>query len=135
MDPQITKDHRDLKSGMSFEKVALRRFPNLPKEIKSPWDIGYLYWNQIPEPWQGIIDRLETGKVSDIITGPGGRFWVIKLVDKIVDPKITYATEQGKIVQLLHQQKAAELYDKMLSDMKTKAKVVFPKEGDGKSGT
>ena len=93
-DFQIIKDHQDLKSGLSFEKVALRRFPNLPKEIKSPWDIGYLYWNQIPEPWQGVIDHMETGGVSDIITGPGNRFWVIKLVKKIVVPKITFASLQ-----------------------------------------
>jgi len=126
-DSQITKDHQDLKSGMSFEKVALRRFPNLPKEVKSPWDLGYLYWFQIPEPWQGIVDRLETGKVSDIITGPGGRFWLIKLVDKVVDPKITFATEKGKIVEVLRKKKTDELYETMLSQMRTNAKIVYPK--------
>jgi hypothetical protein len=34
--------------------------------------------------------------VSDIIKGPNERFWAIKLVDKMVDPKITLATEKEK---------------------------------------
>jgi len=28
---RIAQDSKDLKSGMPFEKVAARRFPNLPK--------------------------------------------------------------------------------------------------------
>ena len=83
---RIAQDSKDLKSGMPFEKVAARRFPNLPKGMKAPWDLGDLYWFQIPAPWQGVVDRLEPGQVSDIIKGPNDRFWVIKLVDKTVDP-------------------------------------------------
>jgi len=123
--PQITKDYQDLKNGMPFEKVALRRFPNLPKDIKAPWEMGYLHWHQIPEPWQGIIDRLETGKISDIITGAGDRYWVIKLVDKVVDPQITFATEKVKIVEVLKKKKTDELYENMLSQARAKAKIVF----------
>ena len=124
---QIAADDKDLKSGKPFEKVASKRFPNLPKGMPAPWDLGYLYWFQIPPPWQGIIDRLEPGQVSDIIKGPNERFWVIKLIDKMVDPKITFDTEKGKIVELLRKQKADELYEAMLSQMRSKSKVVFPK--------
>jgi parvulin-like peptidyl-prolyl isomerase len=124
---QIAADYKDLKSGKPFEKVASKRFPNLPKGMKAPWDLGYLYWFQIPPPWQGVIDRLEPGQVSDIIKGPNERFWVIKLVDKMVDPKITFDTEKGKIVEVLRKQKADELYETMLSQMRTKSKIVFPK--------
>ena len=124
---RIAEDYKDLKSGKSFEKVASRRFPNLPVGMKAPWDLGYLYWSQIPAPWQGIIDRLEPGQVSDIIIGPNERFWVIKLVDNMIDPKITFATEKGKIVDVLRQRKADELNEAMLSQMRTKSKIIFPK--------
>jgi len=124
---RITEDYKDLKNGKPFEKVASRRFPNLPKGMKAPWDLGDLYWFQIPEPWQGIFDRLEPGQISDIIKGPNERFWVIKLIDKTVDPKITFDTEKGKIIEVLQKQKADALYDTMLSQMRAKSKIVFPK--------
>lgn len=124
---RIAEDHKDLKSGKPFEKVASRRFPNLPKEMKAPWDLGNLYWSQIPESWQGSIDRLDPGQVSDIMKGPNDRFWVIKLVDKAVDPKITFDTEKGKIVEVLQKQKADALYDTMLGQMRAKSKIIYPK--------
>ena len=124
---KIAEDYKDLKSGKSFEKVALRRFPNLPKGMKDPWDLGYLYWSQIPASWQDSIDRLNPGQVSDIIKGPNERFWLIKLVDRTVDPNITFATEKERIVEILRKQKADELSETMLSQMREKSKIVFPK--------
>ena len=124
---RIAEDDKELKSGKSFEKVASRRFPNLPKGMQAPWDLGYLNWAQIPAPWQGVIDRLEPGQVSEIIKGPGERFWVIKLVDTSVDPKITFDTEKGKIVEILRKQKADELSETMLSQMRAKSKIIFPR--------
>jgi hypothetical protein len=125
--PEIVKDHQDLKSGMPFEKVASRRFANLPKNIKAPWDLGEMSWNQMPQSWQGIVDRLEPGQVTDIIKGENDRFWVIKLANKRVDPQITFTTEKERLVEILRQQKADALYNSMLAEMKEKAKIVYPK--------
>ena len=125
--PEIAKDYGDLKKGMPFEKVAARRFPNLPPNIKAPWDIGEMYWNQMPQPWQDVVDLLAPGQVSDIITGPNERFWVIKLIGKTVDPKITFATEKERIVEVLRKQKADKLYGDMLSELRAKSDIVSPK--------
>jgi hypothetical protein len=95
--------------------------------MKAPWDLGFLHWSQIPPPWQGVIDRLEVEQVSDIIKGPNDRFWVIKLVNKTVDPKITFATEKERIIEILRQQKTDELYENMLNEMRAKAKIFFQK--------
>jgi parvulin-like peptidyl-prolyl isomerase len=124
---EIVKDHQDLKSGMPFEKVASRRFAGLPKNINPPWDLGQMSWNQMPPSWQGIVDRLEPGQVTDIIKGMNDRYWVIKLVNKTVDPKITFATEKERLVEILRQQKVDALYNSMLAEMKEKAKIVYPK--------
>jgi len=124
---RIAEDYKDLKSGMSFEKVASRRFPSLPKGMHAPWDLGSLYWFQIPAYWQGSIDRLEPGQISDIIKGPNERFWVIKLVGKTVDPKITFDTEKVKIVEGLRKQKADDLQETMQAQMREKSKIIFPK--------
>ena len=124
---RINEDYKELKSGKSFEKVASKRFPNLPKGMNAPWDLGYLHWSQIPASWQESIDRLKPGEVSDIIKGPNERFWVIKLVDRTADPGITFATEKENIVENLRKQKADELSETMLSQMRTKSKIIFPK--------
>ncbi len=124
---EIVKDHQDLKKGMPFEKVAARRFAGLPNNIKAPWDLGEMSWNQMPTSWQGIVDRLEPGQVTDIIKGENDRFWVIKLAGKRVDPKITFATEKEKLVEILRQQKADALYKTLLDEMKEKAKIVYTK--------
>jgi parvulin-like peptidyl-prolyl isomerase len=124
---RIAEDYKELQSGKSFEKVASKRFPNLPKGMNAPWDLGYLYWSQIPASWQESIDRLKPGQVSDIIKGPGERFWLIKLIDKTVDPGVTFAAEKERIVEILRKQKTDELSETMLGQMKTKSKIVYPK--------
>jgi len=45
----------------------------------------------------------------------------------MVDPNITFDTEKGKIVEVLRKQKADELYETMLSQMRTKSKIIFAK--------
>jgi peptidyl-prolyl cis-trans isomerase C len=124
---EIVKDHQDLKKGMPFEKVAARRFAGLPKDVKAPWDLGEMSWNQMPTAWQGIVDRLEPGQVTDIIKGENDRFWVIKLAGKRVDPQITFATEKDKLVEILGQQKADALYKTMLDEINEKAKIAYTK--------
>lgn len=124
---RIAEDYKEIKSGKSFEKVASKRFLNLPKGMKAPWDLGYLHWSQIPSFWQDSIDRLKPGQVSDIIKGPNERFWVIKLIDRTVDPNITFSTEKANIVEILRKQKTDELSKTMLGQIRTKSKIVFPK--------
>jgi PPIC-type PPIASE domain len=124
---RIAEDYKEIKSGKSFEKVASKRFLNLPKGMKAPWDLGYLHWSQIPSFWQDSIDRLKPGQASDIIKGPNERFWVIKLIDRTVDPNITFSTEKANIVEILRKQKTDELSKTMLGQIRTKSKIVFPK--------
>jgi peptidyl-prolyl cis-trans isomerase C len=124
---RIAEDYKELKGGKSFERVAARRFPDFPKGMKAPWDLGDLYWFQIPAPWQGVLDRMEPGQTSEIIKGPNERFWVLKLVDKSMDPKITFETEKGKILEELRKRKADELNEAMQTRMRAKSRIVFLK--------
>lgn len=123
--PEILKDHQDVEGGVPFEEVAARRLPALPASIKAPWDLGELRWHQLPPSWRGTVDRLEPGQVSDVIKGENDRFWVVKLVSKRTDPGITLSTERERIVEALRQQKATELHDAMLAEMKAKATIAY----------
>jgi hypothetical protein len=49
------------------------------------------------------------------------------LVDKAVDPKVTFATEREKIVDMLRKRKTDELHEATLGRMREKSKIVFSK--------
>jgi PPIC-type PPIASE domain len=124
---EIAKDHEDVKGGTPFEEVAARRFPVLPAGSRPPWDLGELTWVQLPQAWRGIVDRMEPGQVSDVIQGPNDRFWIVKLAGKTLDPGVAFEGEKDRIVEQLREQRVSQLYDRMLAEMKEKAKVVYPK--------
>lgn len=122
---EITRDRQDVAGGMAFEEVAARRFAGLQAARKAPWDLGELRWSQLPSAWRGIIDRMEPGQVSEIIKGEGERFWVIKLASRTLDPAVSFEGERERIVELLRQQKAADLYASALAEATGKALVVY----------
>jgi parvulin-like peptidyl-prolyl isomerase len=125
--PEILEDHRAVKSGTPFEEVAWRRFAGMPRSGTPPWDLGELFWFQLPPAWRGIVDRLEPGQVSDVITGESERYWVIKVAGKRNDPAITFDTEKERIRDAMRQSKADELHARTLEELKAKATVVYTK--------
>lgn len=116
---------KDLEQGTSFEEVAGRRFSSLPKTDRAPWDLGYLRWNQVPEPWRNVVYDLKKGEVSGIIRGPNNRFWIIKLLDKRENPDITFEKVKPTIVEMLKTAKTEELREKTDRDLRAKAKIVY----------
>lgn len=119
------KDLADLRAGMTFEEVSRRRFPNLPEAAGKPWDLGYLKWPQIPGPWRETILAMKPGELSDLISGPRERFWIIKLVDKRENAAIEFETHRAAIVESLKAD-AVEARRAMIEDeLQRKAKVVY----------
>lgn len=104
----VAQAKRELDAGATFEAVAAKTLPSAPPPGTAPWDLGYLAWNQIPEAWQPYLAQLAVGGVSPIIEGPRGRRWIIQVVDRRVDPTITFETARPQITVLL-QAKAAEV--------------------------
>lgn len=125
---ELERDRQDVQRGTPFEEVAWRRFEGLPRTTpRPPFDLGELRWFQLPPSWRGVVDRLEPGQVSGIIKGESDRFWVVKVAGKILDPAVTFETEKERIVELLRQQKAIELHDRMLAQAKAKASITYSK--------
>ena len=122
---EITRDREEIARGTPFEEVASRRFAGLQANGKAPWDLGELRWSQLPSAWRGVVDHMEPGQVSEIIKGEGDRLWVIKLVNRALDPAVSYEGERERIVELLRQQKANELYASALAEATGKALVVY----------
>jgi len=129
----IKRALKDIESGTSFEDVARRRFPGLPKAVKAPWDLGYLKWKQVPKPWRNVVYDLKKGEVSGVIRGPKSRFWIIKLIDKRENPHITFESIKPTIMEVLKNAKTEELREKTDRDLRARASIVYSKGTVGAS--
>ena len=69
-----------IERGKPFEEAAKELFPNLP-EGQKPWDLGYLSFQKVPEPWRESLYDMKPGEMSGILRGPNERFWLVLLVD------------------------------------------------------
>ncbi len=115
----------DIEHGTSFEEVARRQFPKLPKTAGAPWDLGYLRWKQVPKAWRSVVYDLKKGEVSGVILGPNNRFWIIKLIDKRENPDITFESAKPTIMEVLKNLKIEELREKTMRDLRAKASIVY----------
>jgi len=122
----IEQMRRDLSDGMPFEQVAAGAFPEMPNMDRKPWDLGYLKWSQIPDAWRDLIWGLQAGEISDVIRGPNNRFWIIKLVDKREDPKMTIEDAKPRIAKILMNQKQQELRERLRNELRETARIIYP---------
>ena len=116
----------DLRAGISFAELARRRFSKLPEKSGSPWDLGYLRWKQVPQPWQNTLKEMAVGDVSEIIRGPNKRFWIIKLVDRRENPDITFESIRSVIIEVLRSAKIETLRERINRELRAKANIVYP---------
>lgn len=122
---KITQDEKDLKNGVSFEEVAARGYPNPSEGAKPHWDLGLLHWSLVPQAWQEALDGMKPGETSGIIKGERGRYWILRLVDRKVDPAITFETEKQRILEILRVEKTEGAYEQAVRKLKASATIVI----------
>jgi peptidyl-prolyl cis-trans isomerase C len=126
---------RDIQGGKPFEEVAAGRFPKIPETGPKPWDLGYLKWQFVPISWRDVVNNMKIGEVSGIIRGQGrdkGRFWIIKIIDRREDPKVTFDAIKPTIIGVLRNEKFDALLEQTRQDLWNTAKVDYssPKPGN-----
>jgi parvulin-like peptidyl-prolyl isomerase len=121
----IEQDLAALANGESFEQVAARRFADMPQVVESPWDLGYLKWEQIPEAWWDAVDRLDAGDTSDVIRGPNSRFWIIRLVNKRENPHVSFEDVQVKIKAILKNRRTRQFMEDLNAELLHEARIEY----------
>jgi parvulin-like peptidyl-prolyl isomerase len=86
-----------IERGKPFEEVARDMFPGLP-EGQKPWDLGYLSFHKIPEPWRDTVHDMKPGEMSGILRGPNQRYWLVKLVDVQEDASLTFESVKDAVL-------------------------------------
>ena len=122
----ITQAQRELQDGVPFEDVARRQFAGLPEGVGLPWELGFLSWKQLPEPWRPVLQTLSAGDVSGVIRGPGGRFWILKLVERRINSELTFEQVRPLIVEDLRRARLELLTLQADQDLRKSARIVEP---------
>ncbi len=86
-----------IQGGKSFEEVAESLVPSLP-DGRKPWDLGFLSFSKIPDPWREWVYDLRAGETSGIIKGPSDRYWIVKVVEIKDDPSVTVDSAREAII-------------------------------------
>lgn len=122
----ITLAQQELAKGTPFEEVARRQFPNLPEGVGLPWELGSLSWKQLPEPWRPVLQTLQPGQSSGVLRGPGGRFWLIKLLDRRTKPGVTFEEVKPLIVEDLKRSHLEQLTQQAEQELRKSARIIEP---------
>ncbi|MBI5485728.1 MAG: peptidyl-prolyl cis-trans isomerase [Deltaproteobacteria bacterium] len=116
----------ELAAGEPFEEVAREQLPDVPAMERSPWDLGYLRWNQIPEPWRPVVYDLAAGGTSGVIRGPNRRFWIVKLVARRENPGLTFDAVREPLLALLRDERRLEARPAIERRLLESASVEYP---------
>jgi hypothetical protein len=111
-----------LKSGRSFEDVAAEHFAAPPTSTKKPWDLGYLRWAQMPEPWKPIIGTVPVGGTSSVIES-GGRYWVLSVVDRRADPSVDFDRARPDVMHALEVERQSRAVATIDDELRQKAQI------------
>jgi parvulin-like peptidyl-prolyl isomerase len=114
-----------LDAGESFESLAAEPMATHGMAGMRSWDLGYLHWAQIPEPWVAELQRLEVGQTGGIIEGPGGRFWIIRVVDRRISDSLTFEEIEPILVQQLQRDRVESLTDQTRRELREGADVEY----------
>ena len=126
---RIRELKKRIDDGAAFEEVAAIRYPNMLADgAKAPWDLGVMRWTNIPAQWREALATMQDGDVSDVIAGPNGRFWIVKLVERQAGAAITVDQVKPDLVALIQAERAGGLRQETAAALRRKAEIVFTRD-------
>jgi hypothetical protein len=72
-----------------------------------------------------VIDGIAVGQTSDLIPGPGGRFWIISVLERRENPAMTFEAARPDIATILRGQGASGARTRLEQETRAAATVVY----------
>lgn len=119
---EIVEARSMIERGKSFEDVAASYFPNLPQG-QTPWDLGYLPFYKIPEPWRETVYDMKNGEMSGVLRGPSDRYWLVKLIDVREDTAMTFESAKEAVLQDMKANKVQHAREGLEKELRATAKI------------
>jgi parvulin-like peptidyl-prolyl isomerase len=111
-----------------FEAVAREKFTHAAGGKTTPWDMGFLHWNQIPIEWVDAVYALKKGEVSGVLSSQWNGIYIVKLVDRRKNPDAALERVSAGIMNRLVDMRSREAYSHYLGELKREARIVKPEE-------
>lgn len=120
-------DHaRDaVNGGKSFDEVAKEGLETAMPGMLPPWDLGWAKWLQLPEPMRDAVASLKPGELSGVIAGPGERYWLVKVIERRDDDKLTFDSAKPQILDYLRTSRIDAARAALEKDLRAKAKITY----------
>jgi peptidyl-prolyl cis-trans isomerase C len=115
---------KKIRSGEPFKKMAEANLPQgMPAGHRSPWDLGFVTWGQIPEEFWPAVHKLKPGEVSDVVSSKRTGFHIFTLLERRKNSKMEFGQVSGLIMTRLRDRKIMESFENYIAKLKKDAKI------------
>jgi parvulin-like peptidyl-prolyl isomerase len=114
--------------GAAFESVAREMHPHALPGKPSPWDMGFLHWNQIPAELTDAVYALRKGEVSGVLSGRRSGMFIVKLIDRKKNPEAAFERMSAAVMMRLRDLRAMQEYERYIEGLKKEAKITKHEE-------
>lgn len=117
---------KELQGGADFSKLAKANSIDTVSAQKGG-DLDWPTTPYVPE-FQAALDKLKVGELSKVVKTQFG-YHIIKVTDERPSKQQPLSEVKAQIIQKITEQKRADLYQKLLDDLRKKAKIeIFVKD-------
>jgi parvulin-like peptidyl-prolyl isomerase len=108
-----------------FSEIAKKDSKD-PGSAAKGGDLGWPTTPYVPE-FQKALDQTPAGQLAPSLVHTQFGWHIIKVIEKRKETTKSFAQVKDQVKQILTQQRQADVFQKMLDDLKKKAKIEYPK--------
>lgn len=110
-----------IKGGKDFAALA-KEFSQDPGSKENGGELPRFGRGEMYEEFETAAFALSPGQLSDVVSTPAG-FHIVRLEQKFPEKQLSFDEVKDQIKDMLLEERRAEAFDKIIADLKTKAKI------------
>jgi parvulin-like peptidyl-prolyl isomerase len=111
-----------LRNGADFGELA--KLHSSDASAQRGGDLGYIHRGMLPEAAQQVVDKLETGKISDPLKVLEG-VAVVRILDRKPSKQRSFAEVQPRAAELARREQTDAQWQRLLAQLRSHASVVI----------
>jgi len=115
---------KKLRAGADLAAIARQLQKPAAAEGKTPWDLGFVKWEQVPVDFLDQVYALKPGQVSGVLGTQHTGFQVVKLLERRQVSQAGYEKMSAGVQNRLRDLKLLTAYNQYLETLRKEAKIV-----------